>query len=485
MRRSRRGFGLLAAAALITAACGGDDDELGAVGAGASTTAAASAPEVSDAGSTADSTPPADSTAPADTGTTGTADTSDPSNTGDAADGSVSFSEDNEHRADVDRTGETIRIGVQNAEGPTYSNPEMRTAILTAIDVINANGGVNGATLEPVECVSDATPEGAIDCANQFVEAAVDLVTYGAEPSMDAAIPIFEEAGLAVISDFAYNQTPSENVWGLSAPLGAFAMYPLVALKEDIGATKVAFMAIDTPFFRFQAELFDAWSEIVGIETVTGPFVDPGTGDWTSAVQTVLAEGVDAFIIYTPSNHVQGMITTARQLGFEGPVVTTDTRYIEALGAPDALNTYVISPRYTSSAVAASAPQQIQDNFELYEQAMTDAGHEDLIAGYAENQFATMMDVATILEMIPEGPIDLESISAALSVDRSIIGFDSADFNCGAHPWPADPSFCRAYQLVAEVEERDGELVQIPVREENFGFYFLPELNAQSTTLFD
>ena len=86
--------------------------------------------------------------------------------------------------------------------------------------------------------------------------------------------------------------------------------------------------------------------------------------------------------------------------------------------------------------------------------------------------------------MIPEGPIDLDSITAVLSEDRNIIGFDSADFNCGAHPWPADPSFCRAYQLVARVEDQDGDLVQVPVREDNFGFYYDPELNAQSTTLF-
>ena len=123
-----------------------------------------------------------------------------------------------------------------------------------------------------------------------------------------------------------------------------------------------------------------------------------------------------------------------RQLGFEGPILTTDTQFIDAVGAPAALNTYTMQPRFLTLnvAVAAGAPQRIQDNLAMYEQAMTDAGHVDLIVGNAQAAFASVMDIAMILEMIPEGPIDLDSISAVLDEDRWIIGFDSADFNCGA-----------------------------------------------------
>ena len=114
---------------------------------------------------------------------------------------------------------------------------------------------------------------------------------------------------------------------------------------------------------------------------------------------------------------------------------------------------------------------------------MTDAGHADLINGNAHYQFAATVEIASILEMIPDGPINLESISQALSDDRNIVGFDSADFNCGADPWPADPRFCRPYQLVLEVVDQGGELVQVPFKDENFGFYNDPALNAQSASL--
>ncbi len=478
MRARRQAFGLLAAAALVVAACGSDDDETGTTG--ASTPATAPSSSAATADTAADTTAATGDTA-ADTTTGDTAATDDL-----FAQAEVQFSDEDQYRADVDRTGETIKIGVTNDEGPAFSTPEMRPGILTAIDFINANGGVNGAILEPVVCVGDATPEGAINCANEFVEADVNLVTYGTNVSIDAALPIFEEAGIAIVSDYAYNQTPSENVWALSAPLSAYALGPLPALKE-LGLTKVAYLPLDTPFHRFQGTLSEAWGEVVGVEVVVGAPVDGGTGDWTSAIQTVLDEGAEALISHPPTNHIQSIITTARQLGFDGPILTTDTQFIEQVGVPDVLNTYTMSPRFQSLAAAESsdAPQRIQDNLALYEQVMTDAGHADIIESYAENQFASTVDIATILEMIPEGPIDLDSIRAVLSEDRWVIGFDAPDFNCGAAVWPADPSFCRGFQAILEVVEQDGELVQVPLKEDNFGFYFFPKLNEQSTTLLD
>ena len=120
----------------------------------------------------------------------------------------MSFSEENQYRADVDRTGEPIRLGVSNDEGPTCSNPGMRAGLLTAIDVMNANGRINGATLEPVVCVGHGRQESAVNCATSR--------RGGRRPrdlrrlSIDTALAIYEGAGLAVISGFAYNQTPSD-----------------------------------------------------------------------------------------------------------------------------------------------------------------------------------------------------------------------------------------------------------------------------------
>ena len=72
--------------------------------------------------------------------------------------------------SDVDLTGQTIKLGVANNEGPALSLPEFRHGVEVAVDYVNANGGINGAEIEIIECINDGSPEGSVNCANQFVD---------------------------------------------------------------------------------------------------------------------------------------------------------------------------------------------------------------------------------------------------------------------------------------------------------------------------
>jgi branched-chain amino acid transport system substrate-binding protein len=335
---------------------------------------------------------------------------------------------------------------------------------------------------EPVVCVGDATPDGAINCANEFVEAGVDLVTYGTNINLDAALQIYEDADIAIISDYAYNQTPSDHVWALTSQASAFDLYGILALK-DLGYKKPAFLPIDAPVFHYHADVFPKWAKKAGVESVIGPFVDPSTADWSSAVQSVLADGADSIIYLGPANGAVSIVSAARQLGFEGPFLTTDTSYILSVDEANVENNYTLTARFGSVSAAGAAPDRIAKNLAIYAQAMTDAGHADIIEGYAENQFATTIDVATILETIPEGPINFESISATLAEDRWLQGFDAPDFNCGGKVWPDDPSFCRAYMLVFKVE-RSGDKFELKLlKDENGGVYSDAKLNAESVNI--
>ena len=67
-----------------------------------------------------------------------------------------------------DRTGQTIKVGYVNNEGGVFSLPEFRIGGEVAINAINAAGGVNGAQIEVVSCLADASPEGSINCANKL-----------------------------------------------------------------------------------------------------------------------------------------------------------------------------------------------------------------------------------------------------------------------------------------------------------------------------
>ena len=89
------------------------------------------------------------------------------------------------------RDGQTIKVGVVNNDSLL---PAFRIGAEVAIAAINAGGGINGAQIEVVSCVADASPEGSINCANQMIEENVAIAYTALDLGSDAAIPIYDEA---------------------------------------------------------------------------------------------------------------------------------------------------------------------------------------------------------------------------------------------------------------------------------------------------
>jgi ABC-type branched-subunit amino acid transport system substrate-binding protein len=252
----------------------------------------------------------------------------------------------------------------------------------------------------------------------------------------------------------------------------------LQALK-DLGATNVAFIAENSPSAQTFVGLIEKLAPEIGIEVSSTNLLDPASPDYTAAVQSASSGGADAVWASVSEPSCIQFVNAAHQLAYDGLVMAgACSQYIKVIGdaAEGTLN--FIDAYYPD--MAAVAPPHIQKNLALYEQVMRDAGHEDLINGFASLTFAFMVDLKTALETIPEGPINSESISAALHQDRWLPSFNGPDFNCGAKVWRAEPSYCRSGLLILRVVKRDGELVREPIKTENFGYYNDPALTARS-----
>jgi len=96
--------------------------------------------------------------------------------------------------------GKTIRLGFVNMDAGPFAFPEFRIGGEVAVDQINATGGINGATIELVSCSTDLTPESSIDCANQLVEADVAVAFTAIDLASDAALPVYQEAGIPYLT---------------------------------------------------------------------------------------------------------------------------------------------------------------------------------------------------------------------------------------------------------------------------------------------
>jgi branched-chain amino acid transport system substrate-binding protein len=441
---------------LLAAACG-DDDE-------------------------GDAAPSPTTEAAAEAGSTTTAAGGSEATGGSTGDSSgIQFSETNQYAQDVDRSGETITIGLENNEGGVVSLPEFRVGAEVAADYINDHGGINGAQLKLSMCQSDASPEGVCACANSFVEQGVDIASYGIELAIDAALNVYSDAGIPLITPAAYGsaQRVDPNATTFGAAAGAYTAWPLQALK-DLGATKVAFIAENSPSAPNFLKLLEKWAPEIGIKISSTNVLDPASPDYTAAVQAASSEGADAIWAFVAEPSCIQFVNATNQLAYDGLVMAgACSQYIKVVGdaAEGTLNH--IDAYYPD--IANAAPPQIQKNLAEYEQVMRDAGHEDLINGYASLTYAFMFDLKTALETIPEGPINAQSISAALHQDRWLPSFNGPDFNCGAKVWRGEPSYCRSGLLILRVVKRDGELVREPIKTENFGFYNDPALTSRTS----
>jgi branched-chain amino acid transport system substrate-binding protein len=466
----RLGVLFVAAATVVAAACGDDDSSDGG-----GTTTAATVTTVAGGSSSASSSP--DTTS--DDG--GAATTSSASGGGE--DGGITFSTSSPAKVDVDRSGETIKIGLSNDEGGAFSLPEFRIGAEVGAKYVNDHGGINGAKIELVNCLSDASPEGAINCANQFVEKKVDIATYGIEVAIDASLDVYSQAGIPLITPAAYGtkQRTDPNATIIGSAAGAYAVWPLQAFK-DAGATDIAFIAENQPSSANFIDLLNKWAPVIGVNIVSTTLVDPGNPDYTAAVQTGISKNATAIWAFVSEPGCIAYVTAAKQLAYEGVTMAgACSQYISVLG-DQAVDTLNLIDAYFPD-VAASAPEHIQANLKTYEEAMKSAGQEQYVDGFAALSFSFMQDLKTLLETIPEGPIDAASIAKAKDVDQSLPSFNAADFNCGAKVWPAEPSYCRAGLLILKVVDQDGTLVREPLSTENNGYFYDPALAAKSASL--
>jgi branched-chain amino acid transport system substrate-binding protein len=344
--------------------------------------------------------------------------------------------------ANASRAGETIKIGYANNEGGVFSLPEFRIGGEVAVDYINKNGGVNGAKIELVGCLADASPEGSINCANKFVEQKVAIAYTGIDVASDAQLPILSKAGIPFISSNSWGtaQRNDPNSFILHAAASAFTLAPLKTFK-DLNLKKVAVLLEDTPagqdFIKTVVKPIGEGKLGMQITAVT---VDPANPDWNAAVTTAMASTPDAIWGQLTEPGCIGLVTATNALGYKGPVFAGSCSvYMQVLGAKS-VGTYTSGDVYLPEA-KSTAPANIQKNLDLYVANMKAAGQE---------KYTAFFELKSILETI-KGPITADSVKAAFAASKDSPGYLGPDLHCASHPWTTEKSHCRADILVWKV----------------------------------
>jgi len=353
-------------------------------------------------------------------------------------------------------TGEPLLIGFTNLEGGAISLPEVRHGAEEGVKYINEQmGGIQGRPIELVRCDVDASPEKSVDCGNKFVEAGVVAVMQGVDVGADAMLPVLRDAGLPMFGfvPFGPQQREATDIavfFGAAVP--AFGAAELQS-AADQGQQKLRLFLGDLPSSHsYDESVLQPTAEKLGLD-VKVIYYDPANPDWNVLVTTALADDPDS--IGSPSAQEAeciGFIQAAKTSGFDGPIFGAACNvFIDALG-DQAVGVQTYSDYWLPS-VAEAAPPEKQQEIQAYVDAMTAAGYEDEIDGYAGFTFTAAVTFARAMNAQPiDGEIDGSVILKTMTSAKDIDGFMRDRMMCGGTAWPGETS-CGTSVLIYEVIE--------------------------------
>jgi branched-chain amino acid transport system substrate-binding protein len=373
------------------------------------------------------------------------------------------FSQDNPGKADVDRKGQVIRLGYVNDEIGPIAIPAFRIGSEQAVKYINSHGGVNGATVQLDICKTAGTPESSINCANKFIQNGDVAYVAGIDLGTDAVLPALKKAKLPYVSSnmwgAAVKTDPNAHV--LEAGAGPLAAVDFEVMKAK-GITSADNVQLGGPSGTFAYEgTFKGLGKSYGIKT-SADQANPTSPDWSAAVQAAATRGVGAIFGFISEQGCTQMVQAARQASFNGLIFAgACSDFIKTLGDA-AVGTYTSAQLYEPD-YAQSAPPEIQANLKAYEAAMTAAGQQKLVPGYAALAFSSMVELSKILELVPGAKVDAAGVAKAFNKKTSTPGFLGPRLTCADHPIKAEPSACRADVLALQVVKDGGAVVRKPV----------------------
>jgi branched-chain amino acid transport system substrate-binding protein len=354
-------------------------------------------------------------------------------------------------------TGDPVRIGFINSEGGAFSVPELRVGSEVAEELVNTQlGGIGGRPLEVIRCATDGSPEASIDCANQLVEAGVVAVQEGTDLGADAVLPILADAGIPLVGHVQFG--PGRMFDPNSYYFGAAALaYGAAALQfyDEQGAESIVWFFPDEPTSHaFTDGVLVPTAEALGIDYQT-VYYDPLSPNFAVLAATAVSESPDVSgALAATDGQCAELIAALRGAGFDGDILAAScVGLYEALG-DDAVGVHTDADHWHPLDTDA-APQAKQEDLALYAEAMTEAGHEDLVAGNAIITFADTINLARILSTIT-GTVDAAAVAAALQATVGFESFAGPTISCDDSMLPGN-SACSTGLLFFEVQD-DGSV---------------------------
>jgi len=239
--------------------------------------------------------------------------------------------------------GETIKIGIFS---PTtgFAAADGTSALQAAqlaVKMINDNGGVMGKKLELIHYDDAAKPDQAASIARKLIEQ--DKVVAGISGSYSgatrAAAPVFQEAGVPMISAYAIH--PDITKTGDKI----FRVGTLASVEGRVGAElvgnvikgkKVAILTIDNDFGAALTEGFKAHAKDLGLEIVLEEKYPLGETEFRPIIGKIKEVNPDVVYATAYYNEAANLVSQAKDEGLTATIVGQEgydsPKFIELAG---------------------------------------------------------------------------------------------------------------------------------------------------------
>jgi branched-chain amino acid transport system substrate-binding protein len=333
------------------------------------------------------------------------------------------------------------------------SSPESFQAAEAAVDYVNDNlGGIKGRPLKLAHCESLGTPDSAINCANQAVDAKPDVVIKGVDVAGGSAVPIVTGAGLPYVTLNAGSPDEVDHKLAFSLSSGFAAQFAPVAAYaktkgyKSLGVIYTNVQPLSTPLNGPFAQLLAK----DGITYVPEP-VDITAANVTSEYNALVAKHVGAILIVTTLAQCTASLQARSSLSDSTPLFMSSS-----CNVPSALSS--VSASATDGTIFAfqdtSAVPGDADT-KTYLQAMKTYEPSASVGSFAPSAFESIMDFYRAM-LTAKDPSTLAAASVATTLESAknipLFMGGGETFSCGMSFFAGESSVCTGAAFLASYD---------------------------------
>ncbi len=347
----------------------------------------------------------------------------------------------------ADDSLEPVTIGFDSQEEELFSIIEARRAAEATVAYINAElGGVGGHPLQLDVCTSGDGPEGAVACAQQFVNNEDITVMLTSSFSSNEASEVTVPAGLPLI---ALANLPDDwqraTEWVFDPGFLGLVQAPVDYASQTLGASSIAVICLDDPFYLEACDAAVDFAEAAGM-TASGP-TPAGfeQADFTGVVTASGAADADAVFVVVDGSQCAPLADSLAALAADATILTVDTCALEDALAGGVLDDWLV---FGASALPVDPSEASPEILEAQRIVSEYGSAEAELFGLAGWAIANVLATHNALERVGPANLSRQAVNDALGETQLDLGW-YADISC---PGPeAFPGACVSSVIVLKV----------------------------------